>query len=80
MPRMRVVQLYERTNGEDQIPMPLQNKELSLLYVLSLAEEDGHDEGMWEANLCAVNEPVSSTFYKGKVLGILGVFDEALYS
>ena len=51
----------------------------ALLYILSLAEENGHDEGMWKANPCAVNEPVSGAFYNGKVLGILGVLDEALY-
>ena len=51
----------------------------TLLYLLSLAEENGHDEGMWKANPCAVNESVSGAFNNGKVLGILGVFDEALY-
>lgn len=51
----------------------------TLQYSLSFAEENGHDEGMWKANPCAVNEPVSSAFYNGKVLGILGVLDEALY-
>lgn len=51
----------------------------TLRYLLSLAEENGHDEGMWKANPRAVNEPVSGAFYNGKVLGILGVFDEALY-
>lgn len=34
---------------------------------------------MWKANPRAVNEPVSGAFYNGKVLGILGVLDEALY-
>ena len=49
------------------------------LYLLSLAEENGHDESIWKADPRAVNEPVSGAFYKGKVLGILGVFDDALY-
>ena len=51
----------------------------TLLYVLSPAEEDGHDDGMWKADPRSINEPVSGAFHKGEVLGILGVFDEALY-
>ena len=52
---------------------------LTFLYVLSFAEENGHDDRMGKANPRAINESVSGAFYKGEVLGILGVFDKSLY-